>query len=91
MLLKMNTICIAGRNESCFLRIIRLRIGVKVIIAKLLMSLLSDINECERSDLCSPHGECLNTDGSYQCICEQGFSVSADGRTCEGETSHSNS
>ncbi|XP_010124943.1 PREDICTED: latent-transforming growth factor beta-binding protein 1-like [Chlamydotis macqueenii] len=44
---------------------------------------VGDINECERSDLCSPHGECLNTDGSYQCICEQGFSVSADSRTCE--------
>ncbi|PKU49116.1 latent-transforming growth factor beta-binding protein 1 isoform x2 [Limosa lapponica baueri] len=42
-----------------------------------------DINECERSDLCSPHGECLNTAGSYQCICERGFSVSTDGRTCE--------
>jgi len=54
------------------------------------VSVFSDINECERSDLCSPHGECLNTDGSYQCICERGFSVSADGRTCEGETSHSN-
>lgn len=54
------------------------------------MCLFSDINECERSDLCSPHGECLNTDGSYQCICERGFSVSADGRRCEGEASYNN-
>lgn len=49
---------------------------------------IPDINECERPGLCGPHGECLNTDGSFHCVCEQGFSISADGRTCEGKMSH---
>lgn len=47
--------------------------------------LILDINECEQPGLCDPHGECLNTDGSFHCVCEQGFSISADGRTCEGK------
>ena len=40
--------------------------------------LIPDINECEQPGLCGPHGECLNTDSSFHCICEQGFSISAD-------------
>lgn len=46
---------------------------------------ISDTNECEQPGVCGPHGECLNTDGSFHCVCEQGFSISADGRTCEGK------
>lgn len=46
---------------------------------------IADINECEQPGLCGPRGECLNTDGSFHCVCEQGFAISADGRTCEGK------
>ena len=53
--------------------------------------LIPDINECEQPGLCGPHGECLNTDSSFHCICEQGFSISADGRTCEGKTNNKTS
>lgn len=52
---------------------------------------IPDINECEQLGLCGPHGECLNTDGSFHCVCEQGFSISADGHTCEGKTNHKTS
>ncbi|XP_030916885.1 latent-transforming growth factor beta-binding protein 1 isoform X6 [Geospiza fortis] len=55
-----------------------------------------DIDECLTPTTC-PDAQCLNAPGSYQCIpcrvgfrgwngqciCERGFSVSADGRTCE--------
>ena len=51
----------------------------------------ADINECEQPGLCGPHGECLNTDSSFHCICEQGFSISADGRTCEGKMNNKTS
>ncbi|XP_064411873.1 latent-transforming growth factor beta-binding protein 1 isoform X3 [Latimeria chalumnae] len=46
-------------------------------------TMCQDINECLLYEFCVEHGECLNTDGSFQCICELGFSLSADGRSCE--------
>uniref|UniRef100_A0A8C7Q280 Latent transforming growth factor beta binding protein 2 n=1 Tax=Oncorhynchus mykiss TaxID=8022 RepID=A0A8C7Q280_ONCMY len=39
-----------------------------------------DVNECSKDGVCS-HGQCLNTDGSYLCLCEAGFKYSAD--TCD--------
>jgi len=35
---------------------------------------VSDVNECENSDLndCSPNAECTNTDGYYTCTCNEG-------------------
>lgn len=52
---------------------------------------IPDINECEQPGLCGPHGECLNTDGSFHCVCEQGFTISVSGRTCEGKINHESS
>lgn len=46
----------------------------------------SDINECSiLPDLCK-HGTCLNTLGSYRCICNKGFQVDASGTHCIGKT-----
>ena len=40
-----------------------------------------DINECSANiDNCTQ--VCINTDGSYQCNCDSGYSLSSDGRTC---------
>ena len=44
----------------------------------------SDIDECsENTSLCDENASCNNTDGSYSCICKQGFT--GDGSTCNGK------
>lgn len=41
-----------------------------------------DINECDEDhDICL-NGYCENEDGSYKCLCHQGYQLSADNRTC---------
>ena len=41
-----------------------------------------ELDECldPRNNMC--HQECLNTDGSYTCQCNNGYNLSADGLTC---------
>lgn len=41
-----------------------------------------DVDECEGSQNSCLGGECKNTDGSYQCLCPQGFQL-ANGTMCE--------
>ena len=42
-----------------------------------------DIDECsQRSHTCDKNATCTNTDGSFKCQCEIGFS--GDGHTCKG-------
>lgn len=44
----------------------------------------SDLNECtEGIDDCADYGICINTIGSYECICNNGYS--GDGRECNGK------
>ena len=52
-----------------------------VISAKLLVT---EINECqERSDLCEQI--CVNINGSYDCQCNDGYTLNHDGLSCSGE------
>lgn len=46
--------------------------------------LLTDINECDSSDLndCHEWATCNNTDGNYTCSCNDGFT--GDGYNCTG-------
>lgn len=44
----------------------------------------TDVDECEGPQNSCLGGECKNTDGSYQCLCPQGFQL-ANGTVCEGE------
>ena len=46
---------------------------------------VSDVDECAKvDDDCDPvHGKCTNTDGSYECACQEGFVGS--GITCLDE------
>ena len=42
-----------------------------------------DIDECSAdSSPCDENADCSNNDGSYSCLCKQGFS--GDGKTCQG-------
>lgn len=41
----------------------------------------ADINEClSNSGGCAQ--TCINTDGSFRCMCDEGYTLSSDGRTC---------
>ena len=42
----------------------------------------SDINECELNHPCEQ--ECSNNIGSFECVCNPGYTLNADGMTCEG-------
>lgn len=43
--------------------------------------IIADINECDSSP-CDTNAECENTDGSFVCTCNIGYS--GDGFTCQG-------
>ncbi|XP_012597491.2 latent-transforming growth factor beta-binding protein 2 [Microcebus murinus] len=41
-----------------------------------------DIDECANDTMCGSHGFCENTDGSFRCLCDQGFEISPSGWDC---------
>ena len=46
-------------------------------------SITSDIDECSaESNPCDENSDCTNIDGSYNCVCKQGFTGNRS--TCEG-------
>lgn len=44
------------------------------------------MDECASGNgmLCR-NGQCVNTIGSFQCLCNDGYEVALDGRTCVGK------
>uniref|UniRef100_A0A670KEG4 Fibrillin 3 n=1 Tax=Podarcis muralis TaxID=64176 RepID=A0A670KEG4_PODMU len=40
------------------------------------------IDECIMNGLMCRNGRCVNTDGSFQCICNAGFEITPDGKNC---------
>ena len=45
----------------------------------------ADINECSRgTDNCNANANCINTQGSFQCVCRDGYE--GDGIICRGMT-----
>lgn len=51
-----------------------------------LLSVATDINECEEShqSICS-NGRCENIPGGYRCICNRGYELSPDKSFCLGK------
>ena len=43
----------------------------------------ADIDECAMGNVNCSHN-CSNTAGSYQCLCDPGYSLMEDNMTCEG-------
>ena len=41
-----------------------------------------DVDECEAQP-CHPNATCIDTIGSYECVCNEGFD--GNGRNCEGK------
>ena len=55
-----------------------------LLVGDFLMSIVADIPECERElDDCDQNATCINTFGSYDCLCNTGFT--GDGFTCAGQ------
>ena len=62
------------------------RVSMTYALLLFQLFLFSDIDECS-ADLnpCDSNADCINTDGSYNCACQQGFT--GDGITCKGKRS----
>lgn len=48
-----------------------------------LFRVFTDIDECEQPGVCSG-GQCTNTEGSYDCQCDQGYIMVRKGH-CQGK------
>lgn len=48
------------------------------------LTLILDIDECLQNGRICNNGRCINTDGSFHCVCNAGFHVTRDGKNCEG-------
>ena len=48
-----------------------------------------DVNECVDDDLHSCEQVCDNTHGSHSCLCFDGYELSIDGFSCNGEKYYS--
>ncbi len=44
---------------------------------------ITDANECDESNGGCEH-VCVNLEGGHECACRNGFTLSADGRNCQG-------
>lgn len=46
---------------------------------------VTDVNECSE-ELSGCDQQCLNTDGSYICSCDTGYTLLPDSKTCQGRS-----
>lgn len=45
---------------------------------------LADLDECVANGRICNNGRCVNTEGSFHCVCNAGFEISTDGKNCQG-------
>ena len=46
--------------------------------------MFTDIDECTENGRICLNGDCMNTPGTYRCICQRGYELSPDGAFCLG-------
>ena len=56
------------------------RISTVVILRYVV--LFVDINECDNTTACHDNATCTNTEGSYSCVCKEGYT--GNGTVCIG-------
>ena len=44
----------------------------------------ADIDDCADPSLCTLNGVCINEQGGFSCICNDGYTINAVGRGCDG-------
>ena len=56
-----------------------------VVFVSIFSNTISDIDECVDASLnnCDTDATCTNAEGSYQCVCNDGYS--GDGTVCQGK------
>ena len=60
-----------------------MRNGCSFMIAIVIVT-FSDINECDTANICGIGGTCSNTEGSYECTCDDGYIGGGDATPCTG-------
>ena len=55
-----------------------------LIVINLIYYLSLDVNECTNGDSSCEHS-CHNTDGSYTCSCDSGYSLTSNKKSCSGK------
>ena len=78
------------RNVStCYYFLIRARKNVLSILTGFFFFFLvwlTDLDECSSVALNSCSQNCENSQGSFQCACDDGFNLQADNTSCSGKT-----
>lgn len=65
-----------------FVNLMRIRSEDEVV--NVVSLCVTDIDECSQLPEICTFGTCSNTEGSFTCLCPEGFQISASGRRCLG-------
>lgn len=68
-------------NEGAFINVSHRSVFLQIYCVRDL--LCADINECLDEKVCA-HGQCFNREGYFVCSCDEGFSLTPDGKACIG-------
>ena len=49
---------------------------------------MTDVDECKAMPMVCKNGHCMNTMGSFRCICDTGFKVDHTGTHCLGKQAY---